>query len=280
MFLSKPVGEAMKRVLLAGAALVALAAMQPALAADAPYWAPPSAAAPFSWNGFYIGASVGGGWQFAQPVELLTDSILLAPNNFGQATAASRGTIGDIGARGWFAGGQAGYNWQYGSSWLVGLEADLQYSRISHSITGIFTNPSGTVPISGSANFNMDWFGTVRGRFGMTAESWLVYATGGLAYGHISYDLSAIEIAGGSRAPLYQSALSASDTRFGYVVGAGIEYAFTPNLTMRGEYQYINLGTIGAAAPVTPVGVPSETATLKSINAVFQTIRLGLNWKL
>jgi outer membrane immunogenic protein len=270
----------MKRVLLAGAALVALAATQPALAADAPYWAPPSTTAPFNWNGFYIGANGGYGWHVGQSVELLTDDITPVPNNFGDATAASRGTIGNIQAQGWFAGGQVGYNWQYGSSVLVGVESDLQFSRIEGSKTEIFTNPNGTQPISGTANFNIDWFGTLRGRVGVMADGWLLFASGGLAYGSVGYNLSAIETTG---APLYQTMLSASEMKYGYVVGAGVEYAFAPNLILKGEYQYINLGAIGASAPVTPIGggAPTgETATLRSIDAAFHTLRLGLNWKL
>ena len=270
----------MKRVLLAGAALIALTAAQPAIAADAPYWAPPPANAPFSWNGFYIGVNGGYGWHVGQSVELLTDNILPAPNNLGQAIAASRGTIGNTQSQGWFAGGQVGYNWQFGSSVLVGLESDLQYSRIEGGKTDFFTNPNGTVPISGTANFNIDWFGTVRGRVGVMADGWLLFATGGLAYGRVAYNLSAYETGG---VPLFQTLLSASDMKFGYVVGAGVEYAFSPNLTLKGEYQYINLGPVGATAPVTPLGggaTTGETAFLKSIDAAFHTVRVGLNWKL
>ncbi len=240
----------MKRSLLAGAALVALTIAQPALAADAPgYWGPPAASAPFSWNGFYLGANGGYAWQISKPVELLTDNVTL-PNNFGETTTASRGTIGDILGRGLFAGGQLGYNWQYGPSVLVGIEADLQFSSFTGSVAGTFTNPSGTVPISGNANFNIDWFGTVRGRFGVTADGWLLYATGGLAYGRLGYNMFAIETGGSA---LFQSSLSASEAKIGYVAGGGIEYAFAPNLTMKGEYQYINLGSISATGPVTRI---------------------------
>ena len=146
--------------------------------------------------------------------------------------------------------------------------------------TGVFTNPSGTIPISGTANFNIDWFGTVHGRVGVMADNWMLFGTAGLAYGHASYSLSATETGG---LALFQTALSASEMKYGYVVGAGVEYAFAPNLNLKGEYQYINLGTIGATGPVTPLGggAPTgETATLKAIDAAFHTLRLGLNWKL
>lgn len=256
-----------------GAALIALAATQPALAADAPYWAPPSAAAPFNWNGFYIGANGGYAWHAGQEVELLTDNILPAPNNLGQATAASRGIFGNIAGAGWFYGGQVGYNFQLGPSWLVGVESDLQFSRIQNNVAGTIT-PAGGVPITASANFNIDWFGTVRGRVGMVADSWLLFATAGLAYGQVGYNMFAVDT------NLLQTTLSTTDTKFGYVVGAGIEYMLTPNFILKGEYQYINLGSIGATAPVTPVAVPLETATLRSIAAAFHTFRLGLNFKL
>ena len=241
----------MKQSLLAGVALVVLAVVQPAIAADAPFFGGP-AAGPFNWGGFYFGANGGYGWQIGQSVELLTDNVLLPPtvNNLGQAVAASRGTIGNIQAQGWFAGGQVGYNWQYGSSTLVGIESDLQFSRIGHDMTGVFTNPSGTIPISGTANFNIDWFGTVRGRVGVMADNWMLFGTAGLAYGRASYSLSATETGG---LALFQTALSASEMKYGYVVGAGVEYAFAPNLILKGEYQYINLGAIGATAPVTTI---------------------------
>ena len=268
----------MKRILLAGAALVALTVAQPAFAADAPYLRGSLVAAPFNWSGFYIGANGGYGWHTGR-VELLTDDVT-PPNNLGEATAASRGTIGNIQALGWFAGGQLGYNWLFGPSVLVGIEADLQSSRINGSLVGTFTNPNGTVAINGNANFNMDWFGTLRGRVGAVADGWLLYATGGLAYGHVAYNMFALETGGGA---LFQSVLSGSGTKFGYVVGAGVEYAFTSNLTLKGEYQYINLGSISATGLVTPIGggVPTgETATLQSIDAAFHTLRVGLNWKL
>ena len=273
-------GNAMKRILLAGATLLALTAAQPTLAADAPVYKGPRAAAYalFNWSGFYIGINGGYGWHRGQSVELLTDDI--TPVNLGDATTPSRGTIGDISGRGWFVGGQFGYNWQLGPSTLVGIETDLQYSRIRDSISGQFTNPNGVFPTSGVANFNIDWFGTLRGRLGVVASNWLLYATAGLAYGQVDYNLFAFETGGGAQ---FQTSLGGRNTRFGYVVGGGAEVGFTPNLTMKLEYQYIDLGSIGATAPVVPLGggAPTgETATLGSIRANFHTVRVGLNWKM
>jgi outer membrane immunogenic protein len=272
--------DAMNRRDLAALGLIALAAVQPAFAADAPVYkaSPPAAVAIFNWSGFYIGVNGGYGRHHGQSVELLTDDV--TPTNFGDATAPSRGTIGDIKGRGWFAGGQVGYNWQYRPSWLVGIEADLQYSRISDAISGQFTNPNGTFPISGAANFDIRWFGTLRGRLGAVANRWLIYATAGLAYGNVGYNLFAFETGFLS---LFQSQLSQRDTKLGYVVGGGLERAFGARVTMKVEYQYVALGSISATAPVTPLGggAPTgETATLRAIRANFHAVRAGLNWKL
>ena len=34
-------------------------------------------------------------------------------------------------------------------------------------------------------NADIEYFGTVRGRAGLTARQWLFYVTGGYAYGHV-----------------------------------------------------------------------------------------------
>ncbi len=108
----------------------------------------------------------------------------------------------------------------------------------------------------------------------------MLFATGGLAYGHVGYNLSAIET-GGVRSVSDDAERERDEIRLRRRRWCRVRFA--PNLILKGEYQYINLGTIGATAPVTTIagGVPTgETATLKAIDAAFHTIRLGLNWKL
>jgi len=94
--------------------------------------------------------------------------------------------IGRADVNGFVGGGQAGYNWQRGT-WLFGLEADIQGSD-EHARADVCT-VAGCPPGSTlfTANYKLDWFGTARGRVGfLPSERVLLYATGGLAYGHLS----------------------------------------------------------------------------------------------
>ncbi|WP_243371184.1 outer membrane protein [Microvirga solisilvae] len=102
-------------------------------------------------------------------------------------------------------GGQIGYNYQMGS-FVLGVEGDLQWADFG-STTYVF--PTGTVTVDSD-----DWFGTVRARAGVAFDRALIYATGGWAF---------------------------TDNRNGWVVGGGLEYAFTNNLSAKVEGLYVNL---------------------------------------
>lgn len=137
------------------------------------------------------------------------------------AVAALPGQRRDIRTSGVIGGGQIGYNYQLGS-FVVGVEADLIGSAIAGSYTvGGFKARSG-----------IDWFGTVRGRLGYAWDRFLVYSTGGFAYG----DVSLTYALGG---------LSVGQTRLqtGWTAGLGIEYALTPQISIKAEYKHVVLGS-------------------------------------
>lgn len=237
---------------------------------------PPVALTPTTWTGAYVGANGGYGRQDGSLVNLFTNDAV--GTSLGDSTTASRGTIGDLDADGWFGGLQAGYNWQAGTL-VFGVEADIQGADLNGDRAGRFTNPNGTIAIDGTASLNIDWFGTVRGRLGAAFGKTLIYATGGFAYGEAEYRLDAIEVP-----PVgdFRTSLKA-DARTGYVLGGGIEHIFGPNWTIKTEYQYIDLGQAEASAPVVFIAtgaprVPSETAT-SDMDVDFHTVRIGINYK-
>ena len=85
-------------------------------------------------------------------------------------------------ANNWVAGGQAGYNWQQGS-WVYGFEGDLSGTGLKSSMSGGLSSIAPVWGDTASTTAKVDWYGTVRGRAGWTADKVLVYGTGGLAYG-------------------------------------------------------------------------------------------------
>ena len=87
-----------------------------ALAADPAVKAPASAA--YDWTGFYVGANLGYGWANANDNIVFVDPLLPFTAAHSQIDELDR-IIG---------GGQVGYNWQFNSNAVLGLEADWQSS--------------------------------------------------------------------------------------------------------------------------------------------------------
>jgi outer membrane immunogenic protein len=262
----------MKKFLIAATALSGLLAFAgSASAADLAVPVDPV----YDWTGFYLGANGGYGWDAGGSTELSTDDD--TPTNLGDSSTFSRGAIGDLDSEGWFGGLQAGYNLQSGMI-VFGAEADIQVSDIGDSISGSFSNPNGTVPISGSTSLDVDWFGTVRGRLGVAFDRLLIYGTGGVAFGGVDTSLDAIEQGG---LALFETHLDSSSTEVGYVLGGGAEFAFNESWTMKLEYQYIDFGNVSENSPVFDLGTTNPTVETASsdIEAKFHTVRLGVNFK-
>lgn len=249
----------MKRVLLS-AAMITVAAV-PGFAADIPMKAPvaaPVIAPVMNWSGFYIGLDGGGTWGKAQ---ITHSSFVPAPGLAFpvDAAALATATSPDLRLDGWTFGGHVGYNWQFSSNWLVGLEADISYFRLRGNSSGIFPFPSTlpggllgppTLTFSTATSFSTDWLFTVRPRLGIIlGDSLLAYATGGLAVTNEKVAQTAVAVMGTVNAAI-------DETRVGWVVGGGLEYALSRNWSIRAEYLHLDFGTAsGSGNIVVPSGV-------------------------
>ncbi len=265
--------DTLKKFLLTVAAFAALSSM--AQAADLPRKSQPSFAPAvplFTWTGFYVG--VNAGYAFGDGNTVTTGTpifqTLIAPG----IVPSSLNTK----ANGFIGGGQIGYNLQFGSI-VAGLEADIQFADLKKraSFTG---GPVLGTQLTTSAKSEVEYFGTLRARLGFTPiDRLLIYGTGGLAYGQIKTSGGVV----GVQAPALAWSGSNSDTKFGYAVGAGLEYAITNNLTLKTEYLYYDLGktTVNAVGNAAVRGV----AALNGIDYVSRTenrgsiVRAGLNYK-
>ena len=263
--------------LLAATALVtagisaASAADLPSRVAPAPVFAPVPV---FTWTGFYVGVNAGYGWQNNDN----NSSIFVPAGTFVTAPAAS-GTVtfADDDGEGFVGGGQIGYNYQMGS-FVFGVEADLQWADLGGSGGTAFVPagfPASFVP-AGTAG-GIDWFGTVRARAGVAFGQALVYATGGFAYGGADDNNDRFGL------------VNDDDVRTGWVLGAGMEYAFTNNLTAGIEGLWVNLdgdnnGTfIGSSVPSGVVGGERRAVEVagadRDNDADFFVARAKLNFK-
>jgi outer membrane immunogenic protein len=275
----------LKALLLAATATLATSA---ALAADLPSRraapAPYAAVPAFTWTGFYVGVNAGAAFDTDS-----SRSISYGPDfgtTFNDATIAGFNRSND--EAGFTGGGQVGYNRQLGS-WVVGLEADFNFvdlkDRRSGRFVGIGTSPAGADEDERlSGRRSVEWFGTVRGRLGfLPTERLMIYGTGGLAYGEVKTraTMRYINILPGFPDIDLTYAGSRSDIRVGYAVGGGLEYAITQNVSIKGEYLYVDLGRESVTGRYTGtefITSPGDTFAVRD-KASFSVARAGLNWK-
>jgi outer membrane immunogenic protein len=187
----------------------------------APVYTPPPPPVAL-WTGFYGGLNIGGGWIDGGNTATLPyvgAAPAGAPNLFlvpGPNTGTSAGVIG---------GAQIGYNYQFGASFVVGVEADFQGTSIgagSGNGLTVYPSPGGglLLPLAGGngGNVGLPWFGTARGRVGyLVNPTLLIYGTGGFAYGGAD-------------------GFGYSTTVTGWTAGGGVEWMFMPNWSAKLEY--------------------------------------------
>jgi outer membrane immunogenic protein len=231
-----------------------------AVAADLrmPVKAAPPVAPPFSWTGCYIGANAGVAWA----------NIDQAINVPGVIAIDSSGRDS-----GFIGGGQAGCNWQYSSNWVFGVEGDTNFLDLKRNRNFAFAVRSEDV--TGSQATKLRWLTTVRGRLGYAWDRSLAYVTGGLAAGNVKSSVSALWIQGPG---VYSGA--ASDTRWGWTIGAGYEYAFTGAISAKLEYLHFDLSNVSYPVPLVsgPTFLPATWFANAKVSG--DLFRVGINVRL
>jgi outer membrane immunogenic protein len=254
-------------------------------AADMPVKAPaytkaPAALAAQNWSGFYIGGNVGEVQGHSTGTSDFLDGLQVGNNTF--FSNPQRDSFSNMRVIG---GLQGGYNWQFDPRWVVGVEADWDWTHSHYSFcrqTSVFSaactdNNLGFENISGTT----DWLATARARLGVTAGNFLLYGTGGPAWGRVDTTLTQNCLLGGcatSPKQLFASS-TGSTTRSGWAAGLGAEAALDANWSVRAEWLHIDLGTVSSAL-TTPTGFTgfSET-TLWSHTERYDQFRVGVNYK-
>jgi outer membrane immunogenic protein len=243
-----------------------------------------------------VGVNGGGTWSENNSVNTLATPLTNSAVNAAGSAAEQKALIvavttnQSIKNNGFIGGGQIGYNQQFGF-WVAGFEADIQGLSHSNNSTNLpvfaslapfgfpAENYTGTVSLSRELNY----LGTVRGRFGFLATpNFLVYATGGIAYGGISSH-SSFNLQESLGPPPVIGVSGGSSTRGGATVGAGTEWMFLSNWTARFEYLYYDLGnridntTLVQNFP--PVAVYHSTLVQTNTHFAGNIVRVGLNYK-
>jgi iron complex outermembrane receptor protein len=270
-----------------------------ALPLKAPAYAAP-VVTEWTWAGPYLGLNAGYASGKSNTNTSISDALAGTPL---VATSTSANFAGMS------YGAQAGFNWQSGA-FVAGIEADIQNSRQGGQVTnfgcaGATCNPAISAvgldaPVTAQMEQRLEWFGTVRGRLGVTpTPGSLVYGTGGLAIGRIKTSGTI----GGSSLTLTEDVIPDVDpdgnpieipvviasadptattffsqkTKLGWTAGAGAEVNLGGNWTGKVEYLYLDFGTVSTTAALptnsTPIAINFDSRVTEHL------VRLGVNYK-
>jgi outer membrane immunogenic protein len=184
----------------------------------------------FTWSGFYAGVN----------------------GQFGIGTYSQGGRTAFGAPLGGLGGGTVGYNYQSGRL-VIGAEGDIAFGSVSDWQTfGAGAHAAGTI----------NTLGTARVRAGYVWEHALLYLTGGYAGTNLNGKLNDFTASPN---------LMITDSHYlnGYAVGAGVEYAITTKISIKGEYIFAGFNSS-----------PFFTGTRDSLSsgANINLIRAGLNY--
>jgi outer membrane immunogenic protein len=162
--------------------------------------------------------------------------------------------LGSHSATGLAVGGQLGCNYQI-STWVFGIQGDAAWSNLSGT-------HADQVNAGLTDQTKIDLLSSVTARFGYAWDRMLFYAKGGGAWTHENYQIQFADTA---------TFASASDTRSGWTVGGGFEYAITNNFSMFFEYDFYDFGT-------QTISFASVTGS-SDIRERDSLVKVGANWK-
>src|SRR5579872_3113156 len=234
-----------------------------------------------NWTGFYAGGVLGG--EFGK-----TDIRFVGdPNNEGTNPRAA----------GFLGGGVLGYNFQFPSNWVLGVEGDLTATNLKGSATCGLANgrdahgfafpgsfvlnaPVFNPAVQGCQNTS-DWVATAAARFGYSFDRTLLYAKAGWAWAEDRVNTNCIfgpnsGLQATGLVACYNPALqltngsSTSGMRNGWVVGIGTEFNLGHNWSAKAEYDYMDLGTRTALS--------TDGTTIFRDSGAINQVKIGVNY--
>ena len=234
----------------------ALAMVTSASAADlpaGPYSKAPVIAADYDWSGVYLGAN--GGWG--------TSHLCWDFTNAAGVFIVSEGCHD---ATGGTAGGQVGYRWQV-SHLVFGAEAQGNWAD--------FNGSNRSIPFPAFVNATrVDALGLFTGQVGVATHNGLFYVKGGAG-------MTSDRYTGYSSLTGVQVSNTVDNTRWGAVVGVGLEYGFAGNWSVGIEYDHMFMQD--KLITFTNVGTFAPAGTAFAFDRIHQdvdllTVRINYRW--
>ena len=177
-------------------------------------------------------------------------------------TATAGPGINSFSGSGALAGGTFGGNYQFGNV-VLGLEGTYDWADIRNTQSAVLGLGAGTLTLV----TKNDYIATVAGRVGYAFDRVLIYGKGGAAFTRDRLDANLV-------GPVPGTATGSFD-RTGWLAGAGVEYAFLQNWSMKLEYDYLGFGRT-SETPTTTGGLAASSASVK---LEMQKLLFGVNYR-
>ena len=258
----------MKKILLGSVATGALVAAGSASAADLgtrPVYKAPPAAAPvpaFSWTGCFVGAHGGWGWG-KKDVSLVGVS--------SEGSAAALGNSGGIDTDGAIFGGQIGCDYQFAGNWVLGIQGDFAGARLTGEADHFDSFGGNT--ITAGLRVRTDWLASITGRLGFTGwfPRTMLYVRGGGAWIRERWTIVDQDFSLTGSTDFTET----SQTRTGWTIGGGLEYAIAPNWSVFAEFNHYDFGTKRIAT------LPGSEGGFLNVDARqrIEAVKLGVNYR-
>jgi outer membrane immunogenic protein len=175
-----------------------------------PTYAPPA----FSWTGVYLGGTIG----YSSATFDVSNILFEGAPGIPDFSFPGDGVIGGV---------EGGFNAQFGNV-VAGVEGDFSWTGVEGSYTDT---------IGGSVETGrLKTLATIRGRLGLAMDRFLIFGTGGVAFGNVEGQID------DSYPPDIVTTI-VSQNHTGWTAGGGVEVAVTDHLTIKGEGLYYDLGS-------------------------------------
>jgi outer membrane immunogenic protein len=281
---------------LAATALVGAPAMAADLAVGTPpYYRPPSPPPPlmFTWTGCHLGGHIGGGFTNNDFTNLVGDTAVATSFGVPVIVETTANSV-NFGSNGFLVGGQAGCDFQLPWRWVIGFEGDAAWANITGSklLTASTTviapdlTTTTTVNSTSSLSLKTDFIATATARLGYAVGflgQGLIYAKGGAAWvgnkdgfdGQVSTKTCEVLTPTVCSSAVTPFDFSASQTRLGWTVGVGVEWAVLRYWSVKGEYDFMDFGdhTVTLTDPV--LGGAASVNVKQQISEV----KFGINYR-
>lgn len=229
----------------------------------------------FQWSGLYAGANLGLIWgESRNTLSIVNNNV----NGYFTNPAAIPGveTTGGLSFQSnkFTGGGQVGYNISMQNNIFIGLELSYEAINLSRVTGGVVQYTTTNTPYTLNTSLSAKQLGTLRPRIGYVIDRFIPYITAGGALTKLNFNQTF------SEAPFSSLNTQLHQTKYGWTVGGGVEYACFDRISLKLEYLFSEFGKTNVSS--TLVGTDLATGFGAQFNNAInefriQTLLLGVN---